>query len=849
MMQGGGLGNNVPEIYIRGNHGNDNNSAIIIVDGLERSISDIVPEEVEKVEVMKDALAKIIYGPRAANGVLYITTKRGKANTRIIRTSVESGVNIASRVPEYLGASDYALLYNEARANDGMSPMYTAEQLKGYQQSSGPNDLLYPNVDWYDYFTRNISSYQNVMLDMSGGTDKFKYALIMNYKRGTGFEKVGKLPSIDRFNVRGNVDVKINDYLRVFADAAARLEVKEWGQLITSDVYGALSTNRPNEHPLMISAEDIGFSRNEDNIPYFGASMKSSSNLLADMEYGGFNSERRITSMFNIGLDFNLNNLVRGLGAKACLLYDNLSYFGQGQTNTYATYALKSTNQEAPSFVQKRKQSLQSGQSRTSANLKQTLGYNVKLDYSRIIGVQDISATISYDFYKNEINGSAQDNMNENLYLRGGYGYGQRYFVEAVASLMGSNRYSKGNRNFFSYSVGGSWIISNEKFMKSQNIFNFLKLKASYGVLGYDRNTDYLLYKEAWSNGDNLLLGEQNKGTIEHTTTFVRLANDLKWEHSEEFNIGLEGSSFDKRLSFEANWFNERRKDIVTGQTSNMPGVLGGFVTMVNAGSVRNWGIDGQITWSERTGNFSYEVSVNATWSKNKLLSWNQVNYPDAGTVRVGKPTDAIFGYTDKGLFGKNVQLSGSPKQNLGDYGEGSIAYEDTNDDGQIDSRDMIMIGNRFPRATLGLDISIGYKGWGLFACGTAQLGKWTLRDNSYWQIDGEDKYSVIAKDRYHSVNNPNGTYPSLTTRNASNNFVNSTFWLTNSSFFRLKNVEASYTFSFLKSGIKKLKLFARGTNLFVISSDSHLDPETANAGISTYPLYKTITGGLTITF
>ena len=159
------------------------------------------------------------------------------------------------------------------------------------------------------------------------------------------------------------------------------------------------------------------------------------------------------------------------------------------------------------------------------------------------------------------------------------------------------------------------------------------------------------------------------------------------------------------------------------------------------------------------------------------------------------------------------------------------------------------MIGNRFPRLTSGIDVRLGYKGWELFLCGTAQTGKWSLNDNSFWQMDGEDKYSVIALERYHPENNPSGKYPSLTTRSAASNFVNSTFWLQNASFFRLKDAELSYTFDFLKAGVKKLRLFVRGTNLFVISADGHLDPETVNAGVSTYPLYKTITGGASITF
>ncbi|MGM9789620.1 MAG: SusC/RagA family TonB-linked outer membrane protein [Candidatus Cryptobacteroides sp.] len=849
MLSASGLGNNVPDVYIRGNHGNDGNGAIFIVDGLERTISDIVPEEVEKVEVLKDAVAKILYGPRAANGVLIITTKRGKAGTRVIRATAECGVNVAARVPEYLNAYEYVTLYNEARANDGLAPKYSPEQIEGYRNSTGPNDLLYPDVDWYDYFTRNTSTYKNFMVDMTGGTDRIRYSLILNYKRGTGFESVGKLPSLDRFNIRGNIDVKVTDYLNVFADAAARLEVREWGQRNMSSVYGALSGNRPNEYTLMISAEDLGLAPNEDGVPFFGANNRSAGNLLADMKYGGFNAERYINSMVNLGLDFDFDIFVKGLKAKAALMYDNYSYFGQGQTNIYPTYAIRGTNMDDIEFVQMRKQSLQSNQSRTSDNFNQTLGFYARADYSRVFGKHGLDAGLLYNYYQNEVNGSGQNHRNENLNLRVLYDYDQRYAIEATGSLMGSARYAKGNRHFLAYAVGASWIISNEPFLKSARGVDFLKLRASFGHLGFDRNTGYLLYETAWSNGGNYTLGEQNKGTVERTTSFVRFGKDVKWEYSNELNIGIDGSFLGHRLNVTVDGFRETRNNIVTAQTADLAAVHGGFVTVVNGGSVRNWGMDGRISWNDRVGDFHYEIGVNATWTANKLLSWNQVNYPDGGTVAVGKPTDAMFGYTALGLFGRDVALDGAPLQHFGDYGNGSIAYADTNNDGHVDSRDRTMIGNRFPRLTSGIDVRLGYKGWELFLCGTAQAGKWSFNDNSFWQIDGEDKYSVIALERYHPENNPDGKYPSLTTRSAANNFVNSTFWLQNASFFRLKDAELSYTFDFLKAGVKKLRLFVRGTNLFVISADGHLDPETVNAGVSTYTLYKTITGGASITF
>lgn len=840
---------NTSTIYVRGQHRNSDNGAIVVVDGIERDWEDLIPEEIETVRVMKDATAKILYGSRAANGVLEITTRRGEANKRQINVSAEMGVMSAMRLPAYLDSYRYATLYNEARANDGLPAYYSDRQLEGYRNSKGMNDLYYPDVDYYDLFLQRQSVYRKAVFDLNGGTDRIRYALVANYVGGSGYEKVGKRPDLNRFNVRGNLDVKATDFLNVIADAAVRFEMKEWGSLGNGDVFTALSTTRPNEYPLLLDAAIVGVAPNEDGTPIFGASMRHPNNLYAQMAYGGFIDERYVMSQTNLGLDFTLDRVLKGLGASAFVTFDNYTYFKKGQTNVYPTYALVGSYEGyRPQFVQMNKLSLESDQTRLGEETLRTTGWRGNITYDNTFGRHALDMALAYNFYNKEVRGDSQDIRNENTSLRVNYGYDNRYLFEGTLALMGSNRFYGRHRYFLSGAVGLGWVLSNEAFLKRARWLDYLKLKASYGILGYDRATDFLLYETSWQDGGSLKLGEQNK-TTPHVTSFVQNGNpDLKWESSREFNVGFEGIFFAKRLKAEVNCFSEYRDNIIGSNDSQHADVLGPFVSMKNIGAVRNRGVDFYVQWSGSARDFRYEIGLNGVYSKNRLMAWNEVEYPDEYRRSVGCPTDAMFGYVSQGLFGKEVDLNRDVEQLLGRYQAGDIAYADLNGDGMVDGRDQKMVGNSFPRTTLGLDLNLHYRGWGLYVLCTSELGVDRWLNNTYYWVKGEDKYSEVVLDRYHPVNNPSGTYPRLTTTQGSNNFINSTFWLQDASFFRLKNVELSYTFRVMRT-LRQLRIYLRGTNLLALSKEKNLDPELINAGVTNYPNYTTVTGGLTVTF
>lgn len=852
----GGLGYNGSSLFIRGQHSAGAN-AIVVVDGIERPLDDLMIEEIESVEVLKDAPAKVLYGPRGTNGVLLVTTKRGEVNKRIIRATMEYGVSPSTRAPEFLGAYDYAKLYNEARLNDGLPEYYLPYQLEGYRNSKGENDLLYPDIDWYGRFTSKMSTYRKAAIEFNGGTDRVRYALVAGYTGGSGLESVGKRSDLNRLNVRGNLDIVITDFLSVTADVAARLEIKNWGGLDASTIYNRMSTYRPNEYPLTMSAEEIGLAPNEDGSPYYGASIKQKDNLLVDMAYGGHTSERYVNSQSNFGIELDLDKYVKGLFADAYVTFDNYNYGREKLSKTFATYAVDSyldpDGNVQTRVAQMKKLDQNDDISIDAESTTRQIGWRADAGYKRTFGLHDASAVAAFRYYKDERLGSSQNSVTTNFTTRLNYSYDSRFYAEVVLGCMGSNQLAKNNRFLFTPTIGAAWVISEENFMDNASAVDFLKLKASAGKLGFYNNGNYLLFNSAWNNNGNYSIGETNNGSL-HMTSFNRLGNpDLQWVTSYEMNVGLEGILLGNRLNFEANYFREIRDGIISKPGTDYSGIVGPYLPQTNYGVIFNHGADAYLNWSDKAagGDFRYAVGVNMTFSRNKVLRTNENNNIEEYRKSVGRPTSAIFGLVSEGLFGKDVAMAGHPRQSFGYYTEGDIAYSDLNNDGVVDDRDQKMIGKSFPTTVWGIDVNLEYKGFGLYILGTAETGVSSLLTNNYYWNKGLESYSVLANDRWHPVNNPEGTMPRLTTTSGDNTFRTSDFWIEDTSFFRLKNVELSYTFSNYKAkgALKQLKAYLRGTNLFVLSKVKDLDPERLDAGLTNYPVYRTFTAGITLTF
>lgn len=852
MNTGGGIGTILNSIYIRGLHRGDGDGVVTIIDGVERTFNFIMPEELESIEVLKDPVTKILYGPRAANGVILINTKKGERHKRVLKASGEYGVGLVLDLPEFVNSYDYARLYNEARVNDGLTPFYSAGDLAGYQNSTGANDFRYPNLDYYDYFLNSQTNYRKASFELSGGNENVLYSFVGGYTGMSGLEKIGSTPQRNRFNARGNLEVKVNDYVSAAMGIGTAFDMSSGNSLSATQIMSALSSHRPNEYPLSIPTDVLP--ADSTGYPNLGASNTVTDNLYGSLQYGGYRKSQTIDGQLNFGLKYDFNKLLKGLTGSTTLTFDNRFSGTETLSTSTATYSQRwmrdAAGQDSVVMIKRKNAdkndliTLADGINYRTTSFIGLLTYDNYLNESNKLKVDYL-----YNYYLGEATGNSQDAKFMNTVLKLNFVNNDKYIADVSAGVMGSNKFRGNNRYATSYALGLGWIVSEEEFLKSADKIDYLKIKASAGVLPYDAQTAYELHLRQWNNNGS---ARMNNSLNPGRTNISNMGNpDLKWEKSREINVGVEALTFDKKLWFEVNYFNEYRYDIIQQVSVKHAAIFGDFYSYENWGKMLNQGVEAELSYSDRISDLFYQAGFNVVYSKNKLVQGNQLDYPDEYLSRIGRPSDAMFGYVSNGLFGRDADIAASTLQTFGYYQNGDIAYQNLNGDNIIDELDQKQIGNSFPRVHLGVNLTLNYKGFGLYVLGTGQFGFNNWKNSSYYWFTGENKYSVIALDRYHPVDNPSGAYPRLTTTSGSNNYRNSTFWMENADLFRIKNVELSYTFNNKSDALfyKTLKLFARGTNLACFSSVKDHDPEATNAGLDSYPLMRMITAGLTLSF
>ncbi len=849
-MELGAMSENVTSFNIRGLSRPSGNSPIVIIDGMERPMNDLIAEEIESIQVLKDATAKILYGPRAANGVIAITTKRGEAHKRITKVSVEEYIGVTTRMPEYLEASEYAALYNTALTNDGLAPVYSPDDISGYANSTGENDIRYPNADYYNFFLRSITNNTKVSTQFLGGNEKTRYSVILGLNSGKGLEAQDNELNFTRFNVRGNIDMKLNSILSANMGMAVRIENKKGSKLNSSELFGRLSSVRPNEYPFIIDPAYPGAPVIEDGSSVAGASLEKNANLYADAVLDGNSTNKYINNQMNLGLNGNLSSITKGLSADVYLTFDN--YFSSNQklnptTPTYATsWQTTASGSDTCLFIP-RKLAVQSSKDKFSnRSSDRSLSINGKVNYQLDFEKHSLSANLGYMFYLNENNGNSQNVVNANTYLHSHYAYNNKWIVDATIAGMRSNRFAKENQTKLYPAAGMAYIISDQN-----DGLGYLKTKVGFGMLGYDRSNAYPITVNRWDNTNNVVFGDGNSGKSYPVVNLITYGSPLlDWEESTELNIGIEGATFHSRLQYEANVFMENRTNIATIVNENYSLLHGNFLPTENYLEVNNKGFEMMLQWSDAIENLHYSVGTNMLYAKNIYTQKDEVFYTDEYRRTEGLPTDVIMGFVSEGLFSSATEIDNDHRQNLGTHTSiGDLNYKDLNNDLIVDELDQKAIGNSTPRFTFGVNVKLNYKGLGFYALGTGAMG-YDVDLKNYYYHSGSEKYNIHAREAYNLTSNT-GTLPRLTTTGRAANSKTSDFWLYKGDYFRLKNVELSYTLRNPSASalINKTKFFVRGTNLFVLSDIKDVDPEVPMAGISNYPVLSTYSAGLSINF
>ncbi len=854
-VNNGQPGNDVGTIRVRGIGTLGNSDAMVMVDGIVSSMNDINPSDIESITVLKDAASASIYGSRAANGVILITTKSARKGEAIAHYNMDIGKQSMTATPDFIDSWQASTLYNEALVNEGKLPKYSDAEIQKFKDGSDPEH--YPNTDWWGLFWKGSGLQQNHSLDVSGGTDKMQSYLSVGY---LGQDGLVKGSSLDRYNTRFKTDLKIGQRIKVsgnlsysqqlFREPVSNIHSLDFGQLVgTLNQTGRVVPNMINGY--------YGYSDEGNPI----AVLKGGSN--------NFNKTHRLSAILQADVE-----VVKNLHVKPLLGYTANIIEAKSRINDLQYYDPATGEPslwEGPNIVA------------SNSSFLDNLTMQVLLQYDKSFGEHDFSVLGGYSQEHNKYDylfgsrrgylnnaldqldagpvtalqnsGNASEYALQSVFGRINYSFRKKYLVEGDIRDDGSSRFAPGNRwaVFPSASVG--WRISEEPFFEpAKKIFSDLKIRASWGQLG-NQDIGTYPYQATIATGRNYTFGGQ---TVDGIAPVNGVNADIKWETTTTKDIGLDAVLFSGMITFTGDYFIRNTDNILLPLP--VANAFGLNAPVINAGSVQNKGIELTAGYHLRRHDFSFNAEANMSFIKNEITSLAGTGpFPNGSTIQgQGLPINALFGWVSEGLFQSQDDIDKHAAQNGmgGPVGPGDIKYKDLNNDGVIDSKDRQYLGTYFPKLTYGLNISAQYKKFdvALFLQGAADVKSFVSGRilGSLYDKDGDP--TSIWLDRW-TPDNTNASFPRVWNSNSQNDpgATPSSFWVRNAGYLRLKNVQVGYTLSngFLSRKGIKLRIYWTGKDLLTFTKFyKWVDPESPLGGNSfSYPMVKVNSLGINLTF
>ena len=845
----------------------DSNVPLVIIDGVKRPSNNVLPSEIEQVTFLKGAQAVVLYGAKAAKGAILITTKRSKVDGLQIKADANTGWHVAKAFPDYLGAAQYMTLYNEARANDGLEPRYSQQDI--YNHASGINPYRYPNVNYYsDEYIRKAYNRSEGTLEIQGGGVRAHFYTNINYYRVEDLINFGPAKDnyTDRFSVRGNVDLVVNKYVKGFANASATFYNENRNK---GDFWEEAATMRPNlpenAAPLIpIDMVDpnaskalaiLGKSLNLLDGKYFpGGTKATQHNAIADCYFGGKTTGVSRQFQFDAGILYDMNKFVDGLSFKTQFAIDYAANYDLSYDNKYAvfipTWSNYNSNDIIVALTQQGDEIVTGHMGMSNSAYRQTISWNGHFDYDHTFaGKHHVTGMFLGNMFTTTRSGEYHRYANANLGLQLGYDYMGRYFADISMAGVHSARLPKGNREAISPSFTLGWNIAKENFMKNNRIVDDLLLSASYSNLNEDmdvymRDQEYYIYDARWATTGSGF--SWNEGVSTDITFSTSGRNPvLDYIHRKEFSVNLRGSFLNKLITTDITFFNTDMSGYISQDPTTFPSHLqnvvggGSFKPALNNNIYNRKGIDFSITSHKKFGEVDATLGVVGTYLYTNVKKYDELRDYDYQKSE-GKPIDALWGFKCLGFYGfddfdvaqtadgktKYTLKSGVPNSTLGGIIQpGDLKYEDVNGDGTINTYDGVYLGKDGTYGspvTLGMNLTLKYKGFTLFVLGNAQFGAIYFRNSSsYYYMSGDSKYSLEVLGRWTPQNTQNATHPRLTTLNSYNNSVASTFWLYSTDRINLRKVQLTYDFPekmFKGKVVKALSLYLNGNDLLTIA-------------------------------
>ena len=900
IQRSGEPGNDDADFWIRGQSSYaGGTSPLVLVDGVPRSMNDLDTDEIETFTVLKDAAATAVYGSEGANGVVLITTKRGRAQKTIITFNAQYSIATPTRMPELMNSWDYLSMWNEASWNDAGNPNwdnyvqnsapYSAEALARYRDGVDPD--LYPNSIWTDLLSNNTQN-QRYTVNLRGGSEKTKFFVSGAYYKENGIfqsnpiEKYDANIGLDRYNLRTNVDMDITSTTKISVDLSGQYKTKN-NPGNSSDAIFDMITQFPTHYiPMYYSDGSIS-----EHYTYDPTTRSNPYNML---NHYGYTKSWSMNAQSKVSLEQKLDVITKGLSWKGSVSFDASAYSVIKREKSPNSFYATGRDETGNLIKTEVKQGTALGNpTYSSSGGEKKIYIETSLNYKRLFQEKhDVSGILLYmqkESQNQNVTGiQLLPYRKQSVVARAAYGYDNRYMLEGSFGATGSENFASGHRWGIFPAVGAAWYISHEKFMEPlENILSKLKLRASFGITGNDEigSSSRFPYREALSTGGpgyNMGLTPGVNGDVTGAVGAGIIEQDfatpnLTWERERKVNVGVDLGLFRGSIDLIVDWFHNRRNNILL-RRKTIPSAAGFRNSpWQNFGVTTNTGFDASLILKKQIGQVFASVRGNLTYAKNRVEEYDEVPQVYQYQAYTGQSIGQPFVYVAEGLYTPDdfdivENADGSKTYTLKEgmpnpgtqVAPGDIKYKDLNGDKKIDSLDKTYENGLYPedpRLVYGFGLNIEWKGFfaGVFFQGVGQTSVNLLSSAGNFMPfhNGVDASSarMEALDRWQNNDpyNQNVLFPRVHATKFDHNAYGSTWWYRNGSFLRLKNVEFGYQFNkqmLRKISMQNLRIYVQGTNLAVWDNIEYWDPELggSNSG-SKYPICGTWTIGLEVTF
>lgn len=824
-------------------------SPLVLIDGFPRDITDITSLEIESFYVLKDAAAAALYGMRGANGVIFITTKRGANDKLKIKVDYNFGINQQFRSPEFADSYTYAQNLNTALSGDRLPVRYNSQELEAFSKGTYPYE--FPNVNWWDHTVNKTGYVNNLKLSFNGGNEKFRYFTVIDYyrdrsmmKKNTKDSRYDTNPTDTRLSLRTNIDVNITETTYLKAGLVGKL------QELNGSRYGRRAIFSP-----IYNTPAAAFPVRYENGVYGGSDVYGANNPVALLKDFGHRRNIYGTLLADLNLKQDLDAITEGLSADVSVSFDNI---GGMQENSIKEYRYMNTNATiiddgtlvtTPESWGKDSETLNHNQPFESLLMRSD--FQAKIGYDQTFDKNKVTGALIYDMQSTVREGRNNTQKNQSFIVNASYTYDNRYSINGVLNYAGSAFLPDGDKYRTYPAVSGAWIASNESFMKDLAHINLLKLRMSYGLSGWDRSLTHELWRQSYISGNSSYFfgnASQVWGNSEGNIPVVGLTT----EKSVKTSLGVDLAMFGNRLNATVEGFHENRSDILVSGSTSTSGIIGIGIGNTNEGEYVYKGFDVSLSWNDKVGDFGYEIATNASYLNTEVINENQAYQEYDYLYRTGNRLGQMYGLEAIGFFNSQLEINNSPLQTFSSVSPGDIKYKDQNGDNRIDEKDRVrMFGSSIPRFYFGFSLNFNYKRFELLSDFQGLTGYTTSLLNSplYKPLVNNGNISnTFLKEEisWTPENKETATMPRLTTMDNLNNYQNSSLWYRDGSFLKLRKLIVAYTFPKATTRFADIKVFLQGDNLFSLDNIHFADPEQLHVD---YPSVRTYWAGVKLNF